>query len=378
MSKPRIGVITAPIGNAGCIPLSNLIDILNSISDHPYLITGNIGYEVFKDDHRLLNVYEIKHETAPNTVTRIIRHISCQLNISYNILRLLNVDVWIFFIGGESLLLPMLTAKALKKKLILALAGFPAKGGQIQNDPLWKLWGPLSKINLLLSNYIIIYSEEIIVERNLNNYKHKCFVAHEHFLDLEKFKINKKIYERDNLIGYIGTLVELKGVLNFAEAIPKIISQRDNLEFLLVGKGHLKEHLSMYISEMSLNNIVKLCGWIPHNNLPSHMNELKILVLPSYTEGLPNVMIEAMACGAVILATSVGAIPDVIKDGETGFLMENNSPECIAANVIRALEHSDLEGIARRARALVEREFTFEKAVERWREVLEEVGDDER
>jgi len=55
-----------------------------------------------------------------------------------------------------------------------------------------------------------------------------------------------------------------------------------------------------------------------------------------------------------------------------------SSPECIAANVIRAQESSDLEGVAQRARALVEREFTYERAVERWGEILEEICDDRR
>jgi len=58
--------------------------------------------------------------------------------------------------------------------------------------------------------------------------------------------------------------------------------------------------------------------------------------------------------------------------------MENNSPECIAENVVRALSSPDLEEIAQRARALVEREFTFERAVERWRRILEEVGSEVR
>ncbi len=57
--------------------------------------------------------------------------------------------------------------------------------------------------------------------------------------------------------------------------------------------------------------------------------------------------------------------------GETGFIMEGNSPECIARNIIRALNHPNLEQIAQNARALVEREFTYEKAVDNYRKILD-------
>ena len=76
-----------------------------------------------------------------------------------------------------------------------------------------------------------------------------------------------------------------------------------------------------------------------------------------------------MACG-----TPVGAIPDVIIDGKTGFIMENNSPECIAANVGRALSSPDLERIAENGRRFVEENFTFEKVVENWKRVLREIS----
>jgi len=138
-----------------------------------------------------------------------------------------------------------------------------------------------------------------------------------------------------------------------------------------VGDGQLCDKIKKYLDENNLNDKIKLAGWIPHEELPDYLNELKLVVLPSYTEGLPNLMLEAMACDTPVLATPVGAIPDVIKDGETGFIMENNSPECIAENVMRALEHSDLERIVGDARALVGREFTYEVAVERYRKILE-------
>jgi glycosyltransferase involved in cell wall biosynthesis len=97
---------------------------------------------------------------------------------------------------------------------------------------------------------------------------------------------------------------------------------------------------------------------------------LQLLVIPSFTEGLPNIILEAMACGTPVLATSVGAIPDIIKDGETGYIMENNSPVCIAENITRVLGDPDREKIAMNARKMVESDFTFDTTVTQWKRIL--------
>ena len=373
MKKPNIGILTFPISEAGNIPLSNLVDILQPLSNDIYLITGNDGYTFFKDDKRI-HAYGIKHEMGANTFTRILKYIYAQLSISYKLTKITrNIDLWIFFIGGDTVVLPMLTAKLLWKKVVLAFAGSSVQTLESAGDSLFKWVKILSKINLVLSNGIVVYSPNLIQQWNLEKYKDKILIAHRHFLDFNKFEIKKKLSERNNLAGYIGRLSEEKGVLNFVKTIPEILKEKNDLEFLICGDGQLRDEIEKYISEKNLKDKVKLAGWIPHGNLPDYLNELKLVVLPSFTEGLPNIMLEAMACGTPVLATSVGAISDVIKDGETGFIMENNSPEHIARNVIRILEQPDLDKIVENARALVEQEFTYKAVVKRYKKILSEL-----
>ena len=152
---------------------------------------------------------------------------------------------------------------------------------------------------------------------------------------------------------------------NLFQAIPIILRQRDDVFFIIGGEGP-----ALSAVDGGRDKKVVFLGKIAHEEMPGYLNRSKLVVLPSYGEGLPNIVLEAMACGAIVLATPVGGVPDLIKDGDTGFIMQDNSPECIAGNIIRALEHPDPGGISRRARTLIEKEFTCEKAVERFSHIL--------
>ena len=364
----NIGIVTFPISAAGNIPLSNLVDILYSLSNELYLITGGVGYSFFTNDERV-HTYEVRHKASKGILTRALNYIYTQLEISWKLMKLRkNVDLWIFFIGGEGLVLPILTAKVMRKNVVISSAGSGFKVARAQEDPLTTVNALLQSVTYRLSDRIIMYSERLVEEHGLQKYRHKISIAHEHFLDFDKFKVEKPVGERGNLVGYVGRLSKEKGILNFLEAIPDVLEARNELAFLIGGDGQLRLQVEECASK--LDGKVKFVGWIPHDELPRYLNELKLLVLPSYTEGLPNIMLEAMAFGTPVLATPVGAIPDIIKDGETGFIMEDNSPECIAQNIIRALNHPNLEKVARNACALVEREFTFEKAVERYGKIV--------
>jgi glycosyltransferase involved in cell wall biosynthesis len=183
--------------------------------------------------------------------------------------------------------------------------------------------------------------------------------------------VQKSLDARDNLVGYIGVLNNTKNVMNFVKSIPNI--KREGVKFLIGGDGQLRDRIEKILNDKNLNSRVKFVGWIPHQKLPDYLNELRLLVIPSYSEGLPNLMLEAMACGTPVLASPVGAIPDVIKDKKTGFILEDNTPQGIAEGIMKALDYPNLDRIVENARELVEKEFNFGVAVKQYQKVLKEI-----
>ena len=230
----------------------------------------------------------------------------------------------------------------------------------------------LQYFTFLCADKIILYSKNLVEEFDLKKWKKKILIAYEHFLDFNTFTVNSLLSNRPPLIGYIGRLSEEKGVQQFTKALLPILNDNQDLHVLIGGDGHLKEAIEVLLKEEEITNRVDLPGWISHDDLPKYLNQLRLLVIPSYTEGLPNIMLEAMACGTPVLATPIGAIPDIIIDGKTGFIMENNSPECIAENVNRALNYPELKQIVENGRQFVEENFTFEKTVKNWEKILQD------
>jgi glycosyltransferase involved in cell wall biosynthesis len=80
-----------------------------------------------------------------------------------------------------------------------------------------------------------------------------------------------------------------------------------------------------------------------------------------------------MACGTPVAAASVGAIPDVIREGETGYILKDTSPEGISETIMRILDDPEREHIAVNAKTMVKKEFSLESTVRQWKRVLEEI-----
>jgi glycosyltransferase involved in cell wall biosynthesis len=104
------------------------------------------------------------------------------------------------------------------------------------------------------------------------------------------------------------------------------------------------------------------------------LNELQLLVLPSApTEGLPTVILEAMGCGTPVYATPVSGVPDVVRNDETGFLMESDRATVIRDDIVEILGRTDLDRISAAGHKLISEEYSFTAAVDRYQTILGEI-----
>ncbi len=201
---------------------------------------------------------------------------------------------------------------------------------------------------------------------------HKLLPEGARYIDTERYQKIKSTSERSGKVGYIGRLSQEKGVMQFLEAIPMIVKNTGIKQFYIGGTGSsfdlVRESSNRLMREHDIH--IEVPGFIPEEEMPLRLNELTLLILPTkHAEGLPTVILEAMACGTPVVATDIGAITGVISHGVTGFINKSTEPEIIASSIKEAME-SDLDRISNNARSLVEQKYSFGGAVDRWSRIL--------
>lgn len=385
--EPKIAVVSFPMGSAlvANVLLYNLVEILEPICNKIYIVTGNIPKDrIFSKKIRIQDVKistHLKSKIHPiwwSNLLQFFKIIIIQMKMCWVLIKISKeINLVFFYIGGGDLFFPLLMAKLLRKKSITSAIGLCSFSYKKASSKRYSvgivisiIYGILERANFCLSDCIIVESENVVNFLGLEKYREKLVTSGARYIDTNYFQIKKKLKEREKLIGYIGRLGEEKGIMNFVEAFPLILEENDNLRFFIGGNGPLYNRIEDELNNNKISQKVEMMGWISHDKIADYLNELKLLILPSYSEGLPTIILEAMACGTPVLATPVGGVPDVIIDGKTGFILKDNSPECIAKNVIRVLEYPDIDLILENAKKLVDEKYKYEVALERYRKIL--------
>lgn len=175
---------------------------------------------------------------------------------------------------------------------------------------------------------------------------------------------------RPLVIGAMGRLHKQKGFDIFIKAVPKIISRYPAARFLIAGEGPEKKRLQRLIKRLKLKSVElvgleKSAGFIP---------QLDIFVLSSRWEGMPNVVMEAMAQGVPVAAAGAGGVTDLIEDGREGILFPPGNPDACADAVARLAADPDLrKKLSNEAGKKIKEKFSMESMIGAYSKLYEQI-----
>jgi glycosyltransferase involved in cell wall biosynthesis len=196
--------------------------------------------------------------------------------------------------------------------------------------------------------------------------------------DLEPFRIaGPKTSARTNVgrgpvIGVVGRLALQKGHRFLIEGAPAVLREFPDAIFLFVGDGPERDRLGQMTRSLGIQDRVIFAG--VQSDMPSVYSSMDILVLPSINEGLPMTLIEALAARKPIVASDVGDVRKVIRDGETGLLVKPGDPQTLGDAVLRFLRDADLrESLSARGQQWTYQQFSASRMADEYRAVYNAV-----
>ncbi len=174
------------------------------------------------------------------------------------------------------------------------------------------------------------------------------------------------------LVGGAGRLSPEKGFERLVEAAALVVRQQPEVGFVVFGAGPLRQKLERRLAELGLQQRFLLAGF--RSDLAHYLPHFDLAVLPSYTEGLPVVLLEFLAAGVPAVATAVGGTPEVIEEGQSGYLVPAGDASALARRILDLLHDEPLrQAMGQRGQQRVRAEFTLAAQSAAYQHLFEEV-----
>lgn len=170
-------------------------------------------------------------------------------------------------------------------------------------------------------------------------------------------------------------LVARMGLENLIVAMKQVVKQIPEVLLFIGGKGYLEDSLHAMVRELNLESNIKFLGFIPDEKLPKYYQAANLFILPTMAlEGFGLVTIEALSCGTPVIATPVGANPEVLESLGKEFLCQDATPKALAERIIWFLSRDNRTNLRRRCQEYCESNFSVGKVVSSIEKILEEVS----
>jgi len=169
--------------------------------------------------------------------------------------------------------------------------------------------------------------------------------------------------DQDRVIGMAAQFIRRKGHADLLAALPEVLGERPRVQVLLFGQGPLQDEISEEIVDRGLADRVRAVGFRP--DLDAFLGHLEVLVHPARDEGLGVILLQASAAGVPVVATPVGGIPEVIRDGENGVLVPPEDAPALAAALAWLLDDEALRArLSETGPGIIAAEFSVGAMVE--------------
>jgi glycosyltransferase involved in cell wall biosynthesis len=214
-----------------------------------------------------------------------------------------------------------------------------------------------SKIFLWIEKFFALFTDRIIAltsgekEDYLNlslGQPHKLMIVHSgvdidrymrHKVDVIEKKQTLALQPNAFIIGFVGWLLPIKGPMYLLKALPKVWVEHPDVTLVFIGKGDLDVDLRAAALELKADDRVKFLGW--RDDIEDIMQIFDLLVLPSLNEGMGRVVVEAMAAGKPVVASNVGGIPDLVKHGQSGFLVPPADEDALVEAIVHFVNNPE-------------------------------------
>lgn len=182
------------------------------------------------------------------------------------------------------------------------------------------------------------------------------------------------ILEQEKIIMFIGHIITSKGIWELLKVFRKMDKENINVKLFLIGSGKELNRAKHFCKINRINHRVEFIGRVMHKEIGKWLSACDIFVLPSYTEGLPNVVVEAMACKRPVIATQIGGIPEIIVDNKNGILIPPKDMQALYSKIMLLCKNYKIaKDLGNAGYDTVIGKFSWDKSAEQIADIYKEI-----
>ncbi len=209
--------------------------------------------------------------------------------------------------------------------------------------------------------------------QGISNSKDEKFIVIQNWLNAEPyFNIhrNGQLNHQINIL-FLSWLNEQKGIFDLIDAAKNILEKHKNVRFWICGEGVDSESARAKVTEYGLDDFFDFKGWTVGDDKMKVLAEADMYVLPSYFEGFPNSLMEAMAAGLPVVATTVGSIPELVSSTKNGLLYEAGDVKALQTALETLIVQPDMrKTVAKKAQETIKTNNTIDVALQKYDELF--------